>query len=106
MILFASLAVLLLVPFAGISNADKPIELSDEIKQKIKDRIPPHQQGHVEKIFKLAQQKSESTSDSKKQELQDLIDAEEKKMGETREKNKKHSMIQTNLILPNPTLKA
>lgn len=88
-ILFASLiAAILLVPGYGLVNAVQPVELSDELKQKI-NRIELERQPHMKKIFELAEQKLLTVSESQKQDFNDLIEEELIKLGNTEEKNRK-----------------
>ena len=88
MILFASLASLLLIPFGGMVNATTA-ELPQEIKQEINDRVPVHLQSNVEEIFSLVKQKYDAgDNESEIERFDQLIALEKAKMDKAMIDNK------------------
>lgn len=83
-----AIAGMLVIPAYSMASAIEPIELSDELKEELK-KISPERQPHMEKIFQLGEQKLLTESDSEKQALEDLMEEELVKLGETEEKNRK-----------------
>lgn len=93
-----AVAGMLLIPANTMINAVEPIEISDEIKQKI-SKMSPERQPHMEKIFNLLKQKELTDSKSEKQTFDDLIEEEYVKLGESEDKNRKqyndHSQLRS-----------
>ena len=82
-----AVAGMLLIPAYSMVNAVEPIELSDELKQKI-SKMSPERQPHMEKILKLEKQKKLTESESEKRDLDELIEEEHVKLGETEDENR------------------
>ena len=89
--LFASLAVLLLIPLSSMVDASifNVIELPNEIKQKIKKNYSPHVQSTMEDILKLGLEKERATSNVQIQNIDEKIEEKVQEMKTIREQNKK-----------------
>lgn len=88
--LFASLAVLLLIPLSSVMvDAFTPFELPNEIKQKIKKNYSPHVQSTVQDILKLGLEKERATSNVQIQKIEEKIEEKVQEMKTIREQNKK-----------------
>lgn len=79
-----AITAILLIPATGLATASTPVELSDEIKQKI-SKMPTERQPHMEKIFKLLIEKEQSGNESDKERIDGLIQAEYAKMSTSEE---------------------
>ncbi len=82
-----AVAGMLMIPASSMVNAVEPIELADEIKQKI-STMSPERQPHMEKIFKLLIQKEQTDSESEKQAIDELIEEEYVNLGVSEAKSR------------------